>query len=493
MVDLSPGFYERKLEGETMSYLRKNFLWGGATAANQIEGGYQEGGRGVGTVDVIPHGDNRFAIMQGEMDYRDLPADSYYPAREAIDFYHRWEEDVELMAEMGFKAYRFSISWSRIFPQGDEREPNQAGLDFYERLVDRLLEKGIEPVITLCHFDAPLHLVDSIGSWKSRQMIDCYLVYCRALFERLGQKVTYWMTFNEINMLLHLPFMGAGIRFESGENREQVLYQAAHHELVASALVTKLAKEYNPQAQVGCMIAAGQYYAQTCHPNDVMDSMDKNRNNFFFVDVQSRGEYPAYALRFFERQGLDIHMEETDLALLKENTVDYIGFSYYSSRLTGTLNQDHEVTSGNVFPTLKNPYLERTEWGWQIDPVGLRITMNALYDRYQKPLFIVENGLGASDRVELDGTIQDDYRIDYLRSHIEEMMKAVDLDGVDLLGYTPWGWIDSVSASTGEMKKRYGFVYVDKANDGSGSLKRIPKKSFYWYKKVIASNGEDLK
>ncbi|MGT2907344.1 6-phospho-beta-glucosidase [Streptococcus dentiloxodontae] len=475
-----------------MARLRDDFLWGGATAANQVEGGYLEGGKGLSSVDVIPKGDYRKAVMRGEMSYKDLPADSYYPAREAVDFYHHYKEDIKLMAEMGFKAYRFSMSWARIFPKGIEKEPNEDGLRFYEKVIDELLKYQIEPVVTICHFDAPLYLVDTIGSWKSRKMIDAYVTYCKAIFTRFKGKVKYWLTFNEINMLLHLPFMGAAISFEEGENREKVLYQAAHHELVASARATKLAKEIDPANQVGCMIAAGQYYAQTCHPNDVLDAADKNRKNFFFIDVQSRGQYPAYALKFMERKGITPEMTDEDLQVLKENTVDFIGFSYYSSRLTGTLNQETEETSGNVFPTLKNPYLERSEWGWQIDPVGLRITMNALYDRYQKPLFIVENGLGANDEVKTDGSIDDDYRIDYLRRHIEEMIKAVDLDGVDLIGYTPWGWMDLVSASTGEMKKRYGFVYVDKDNDGQGSLKRIPKKSFAWYKKVIASNGENL-
>ena len=475
-----------------MSGFRKDFLWGGASAANQIEGGYDKGGRGLASVDVIPHGENRFSIMRGELDYRELPLDSYYPSREAVDFYGHWKEDVALMAKMGFKAYRFSIAWSRIYPTGVEAEPNEEGLRFYEDLIDELLAHHIEPVVTLCHFDVPIHLVDSVGSWKSRDMIDHYVKLCRTLFERFKGKVRYWMTFNEINMLLHLPFLGAGIRFEEGEKKEQVLYQAAHHELVASALVTKLAHEIDPSNQIGCMIAAGQYYAQTCHPNDVLDSMEKNRNNFFFIDVQSRGYYPAYALKFMEREGivLDIYLEDEEI--LRENTVDYIGFSYYSSRLTGTLEENGDKTSGNVFPTLKNPYLQRSEWGWQIDPVGLRITMNALYERYQKPLFIVENGLGASDVVEEDGSIQDDYRIDYLRRHIEQMKQAVEEDGIDLIGYTPWGWLDLVSASSGEMKKRYGFVYVDKHNDGTGTLKRIPKKSFNWYKQVIESNGEQL-
>ncbi|MBS4750726.1 6-phospho-beta-glucosidase [Granulicatella sp. zg-ZJ] len=475
-----------------MVALRKDFLWGGATAANQVEGGYDKGGKGLASVDVIPQGEYRFPVMRGELSYKDVPEDTYFPAREGIDMYTHYKEDIQLMKEMGFKAYRFSVSWARIFPTGEEEQPNEEGLAFYEDIIDTLLENGIEPVVTICHFDVPLHLVDTYGSWKSRKMIDFYVRYATALFTRFSQKVKYWMTFNEINMLLHLPFMGAGISFESGENKNQVLYQAAHHELVASALVTKVAKDINPNMQIGCMIAAGQYYAQTSHPNDVLDAAEKNRHNFFFVDVQSRGAYPNYALKQMERDGVVLEMASDDLEILKQNTVDYIGFSYYSSRLTGTLEQNSEKTSGNVFPTLINPYLKRSEWGWQIDPVGLRITMNALYERYNKPLFIVENGLGANDTVDEHGHIEDDYRIDYLREHIKEMKKAVELDGVDLIGYLPWGWIDLVSASTGEMKKRYGFVYVDKDNTGNGTLKRTPKKSFDWYKQVIASNGDVL-
>lgn len=476
-----------------MSRLRENFLWGGATAANQAEGGYLSGGKGLGTVDVIPQGNYRFDIMQGKLDYRDLPEGLHYPSHKAIDMYSHIKEDVKLMAEMGFKAYRFSVSWARIFPTGEEAQPNEEGLAFYETLIDELLAHNIEPIITICHFDVPLYLYNEYGSWKNRKMVDFYAKYAKTLFERFNGKVTYWMTFNEINMLLHLPFMGAGIAFEEGENEQQVLYQAAHHELVASALVTKIAKEINPNFQIGCMIAAGQYYAQTSHPDDVLAAAQKNQDNFFFIDVQSRGEYPTYAKSFMEREGIVLAMEEGDEDLLRENTVDYIGFSYYSSRMVGTLNQDTSMTSGNVCPTLRNPYLKASEWGWQIDPVGLRITMNALYDRYQKPLFIVENGLGANDVVEADGSIQDDYRIDYLSQHINEMIKAVELDGVDLIGYTPWGWIDIVSASSGEMKKRYGFVYVDLDNDGNGTLARSKKKSFDWYKEVIASNGESVR
>ena len=472
--------------------LASNIAQGGATAANQCEGGYLEGGKGLGTVDVIPWGEHRRAVMQGKLDYHDLPADSYYPSHEAIDFYHHWKEDVAYMAEMGFKCYRFSMAWSRIFPTGEETEPNEAGLRFYEALIDELLAHGIAPVVTICHFDVPLHLEQKYGSWRSRALVDAYLRYCEAIFRRFKGKVKYWMTFNEINMLMHLPFMGAGLRFAPGEDETAVKYQAAHHELVASALATKLAHEIDPENKIGCMLAAGKFYPYTCKPEDVWEAMCRDRGNYFFIDVQSRGAYPAYAVKELERRGIRIAMEPGDLETLRENTVDYIAFSYYTSRLTSADPNVGETTGGNVIHSLRNPHLQVSQWGWQIDPLGLRITMNELYDRYQKPLFIVENGLGAVDTLESDGTIQDDYRIAYLSAHIREMMLAVEEDGVDLIGYTPWGWIDLVSASTGEMKKRYGFVYVDKDNAGHGTLARRPKKSFYWYKQVIATGGACL-
>lgn len=476
-----------------MGSLPKDFLWGGATAANQCEGGYLEGGKGPGTVDVIPWGEARRAVMMGTKDYRTLPADAYYPSREAIDMYHHWKEDIALMAEMGFRCYRFSFSWSRIFPMGEEEEPNEEGLRFYEDMIDEMLAQGIQPVVTICHFDVPLHLEQKYGSWRSRKLIDAYLRYCEAIFRRFREKVTYWMTFNEINMLMHLPFMGAGISIREGEDELQIKYQAAHNELVASALATRLAHEINPDFQIGCMLAAGQFYPYSCNPEDVWDALKKNQNNYFFIDVQSRGVYPSYAKRFLKRKGIVLEMGSEDEQILKENTVDFIAFSYYASRLTSADPNVGASTGGNVIKSLRNPHLKVSEWGWQIDPLGLRITMNSLYDRYQKPLFIVENGLGAADRVEADGTVQDDYRIAYLEAHIREMMKAVEEDGVELIGYTPWGWIDLVSASTGEMKKRYGFVYVDKDNAGNGTLKRSRKKSFWWYQKVIATNGECLK
>lgn len=472
--------------------LRKDFLWGGATAANQCEGGFREGGRGLANVDVMPHGEDRFAVGLGKRKMYTLEEGYHYPGHEAIDMYTRYKEDIALFAEMGFSVYRLSIAWSRIFPKGDEGSPNEAGLQFYDDLFDECLKHGIQPLVTICHFDVPMHLVETIGGWRSRKMVDHYVRYCDAIFTRYKDKVKYWLTFNEINIVLHLPFMGAGLYFEEGENEQQVKYTAIHHELIASALVTKLAHEINPEFKIGCMLAAGNTYPYSCDPKDVFLAMQHDRHNYFFIDVQSRGAYPAYALKHLEREGITVPFMEGDEEILKNNTVDFISFSYYSSRVASADPQKYDQTDGNMAPSLKNPHLEASEWGWQIDPLGLRVTMNALYDRYQKPLFIVENGLGAVDTPDESGYVADDYRIAYLRAHIKEMIAAVDEDGVDLMGYTSWGPIDLVSASTGEMKKRYGFIYVDKDNAGNGTLKRTKKKSFDWYKKVIASNGEVL-
>lgn len=472
--------------------MRKDFLWGGATAANQCEGGWQEGGRGTALVDVIPYGENRMSVMEGHMDYRELPDDSVYPGREAVDLYGHYKEDIALFAEMGFKCYRFSFSWSRIFPTGEETKPSEEGLKFYESLIDELLRYGIEPVVTICHFDIPLSLVEKYGSWRSRKVIDFYLKYCDAVFRYFKDKVRYWITFNEINMLMHLPFMGAGIRFSKGENEIQVKYQAAHNELVASAYAVKLAHEINPEFRTGCMLAAGSVYPYSCRPEDVWESMRRDRENYFFIDVQARGEYPAYAKKFLKLEGIRLETEQKDIRILKENTVDFISLSYYNSRCVRADGRG-EASGGNVFASAKNPYLECSQWGWPIDPLGFRITLNALYDRYQKPLFVVENGLGARDEPDREGRIEDDYRIDYLKAHIRAMMDAVDEDGVEVIGYTPWGCIDLISATTGEMSKRYGFIYVDKDDKGNGTLKRVRKKSFDWYREVIKANGENLK
>lgn len=475
--------------------LSKDFLWGGATAANQCEGAYREGGRGLANVDVIPHGPDRRSVMLGVRKMDQIEAGYYYPALEGIDFYHHFREDIAMFAEMGFKTFRMSIGWTRIFPNGDEEEPNEEGLAFYEEVFRECKKYGIEPLVTITHFDCPMHLIKSCGGWKDRRLIDCYKRLVTALFTRYRGLVKYWITFNEINMILHLPFMGAGLQFEEGEDQEQAKYLSAHHELVASAWATKIAHEIDPENKVGCMMAAGNYYPYCCMPEDVWAAMGKDRENMLFIDVQARGYYPEYAKKLFERKNIRIDMTEEDERILRENTVDYISFSYYSSRCITTQENVGE-TIGNAFKGTKNPYLKSSQWGWQIDPLGLRITMNTLYDHYQKPLFIVENGLGAKDELIGDGkgsyTVEDDYRIEYLKAHIEAFKAAVEEDGVELLGYTPWGCIDLVSASTGEMSKRYGFIYVDRKDDGSGSFARYRKKSFGWYKQVIASNGENL-
>lgn len=468
------------------------FLWGGATAANQVEGAYDVDGRGLANVDVVPIGEDRFPIIAGQKKMFDFEEGYFYPAKCSIDFYHNYKEDIALFAEMGFKTYRMSIGWTRIFPKGDELEPNEAGLQFYEDVFKELRKYDIEPLVTITHFDFPMHLIEEYGGWRNRKIIEFYERLCQVIFNRYKGLVKYWLTFNEINMILHAPFMGAGLYFEEGENQEQVKYQAAHHELVASAIATKIAHEVDPENKVGCMLAAGQYYPNTAHPRDYWAAMQEDRENYFFIDVQARGEYPNYAKKKFERLGLDIEMTDEDLALLKEHTVDFVSFSYYSSRVASGDPEVNEKTQGNIFASIKNPYLDASEWGWQIDPLGLRITLNAIWDRYQKPMFIVENGLGAIDTPDENGYVEDDYRIDYLRAHVETMNQAINEDGVELLGYTTWGPIDLVSGGTGEMKKRYGFIYVDRDNYGNGTLKRSKKKSFDWYKKVIASNGTDI-
>ena len=468
------------------------FLWGGATAANQCEGAYDEDGRGLASVDVIPYGEDRFKVARGEIKMLECDDSHLYPAHYGIDFYHRYKEDIKLFADMGLKCFRFSIAWTRVIPDGDG-EVCDKGLDFYEAVVDECLKYGIEPLITINHFDAPINLINKFGGWKDARMIDAFLKLCEALFKRLGNKVKYWLTFNEINMLLHLPFMGAGILFEEGEEKNQVLYTAAHHELLASAKAVIVAHKMMPDAMVGCMLAAGQFYPFSCNPDDVYKGMEADRDNYFFTDVQARGEYPVWALKRMEKANVKLTISEEDKKILKEGTVDFISFSYYSSRC---VSADPEVcknyAKGNaVFASVKNPYLKASEWGWQIDPLGLRITCNTLYDRYNKPLFIVENGVGAKDITE-DGKIHDTYRIDYMREHIKAMNAVINEDGIPLLGCTFWGIIDLVSASTGEMSKRYGMIYVDKDDKGEGTYNRLKKDSFFWYQKVIKTLGEDL-
>ena len=462
----------------------EGFLWGGAVAANQCEGAYDEDGKGLSVQDVLPHG------IKGPV--TDGPVCENMKLV-GIDFYHRYKEDIRLFAEMGFRVFRTSIAWSRIFPKGDEEAPNEKGLQFYDDLFDECLKYGIEPLVTISHYETPLHLAREYNGWTDRRMIGFYERYVRTLFSRYGNKVRYWLTFNEINSILHSPFMSGGICTPKEELSEQQLYQAVHHELVASALAVKTAHEMIPQAKVGCMILSMPVYPLTPAPDDVIASLKEEHKNDFFGDVHVRGKYPGYMLRYFREKGISIQMEPEDEEVLK-NTVDFVSFSYYVS-VCGSADPNQKAGPGNIIGGVPNPYLKASEWGWQIDPQGLRYTLNRYYDRYQLPLFVVENGLGAADKLESGEqgmpTVCDDYRIQYLKDHLVQVREAIE-DGVPVMGYTAWGCIDLVSAGTGEMRKRYGMVYVDANEQCEGTLDRYRKKSFYWYKKVIASNGEDL-
>ncbi|PPF42048.1 6-phospho-beta-glucosidase [Pseudoclavibacter sp. AY1F1] len=459
------------------------FLWGGATAANQLEGGYLDGGKGLSIQDVMPKG-----IMSPPTE--GPTGDNLKHV--GIDFYNRYAEDIALFAEMGFKTFRFSIAWSRIFPKGDELEPNEEGLAFYDRVLDELEKHGIEPLVTISHYETPLHLAQQYDGWVSRELIGFYERYARVLFTRYGSRVKYWLTFNEINSVLHAPLLSGGILTPKDQLSEQDLYQAIHHELVASALATKIAHEVAPNAQVGCMLIAMPVYPLTPSPADALVVMDVDHSNLMFGDVHVRGEYPGFALRLFKEKGINLNITDEDREILK-NTVDFISFSYYMS-IAETADPAAGAGEGNIMGGVPNPTLEKSEWGWAIDPVGLRIVMNQFWERWQKPLFIVENGLGAKDQlVEVGGvkTVEDDYRIAYLNDHLVQAGEAI-ADGVELLGYTTWGCIDLVSASTAQLSKRYGFIYVDRNDDGSGTLERYKKKSFDWYAEVIRTNGGSL-
>ncbi|ETT32304.1 glycoside hydrolase family 1 protein [Paenibacillus sp. FSL P4-0338] len=463
----------------------EGFLWGGAVAANQLEGAYNEDGKGLSTQDVAPQG------IKGPI--TEVPTEDNMKLV-GIDFYHRYKEDIKLFAEMGFKVFRTSIAWSRIFPNGDELEPNEQGLQFYDDLFDECHKYGIEPLVTLSHYETPLHLSKQYDGWVNRQLVGFYERYARTVFTRYKDKVKYWLTFNEINSILHEPFMSGGIYTPKEQLSKQDLYQAIHHELVASATAVKIGHEINPQAKIGCMILSMPTYPLTPNPDDVIAAMKSEHMNYFFGDVHARGVYPGYMKRYFRENGIEIHMEPGDADILK-HTVDFISFSYYVS-ICETGDPGKRTQEGNLFSGAANPYLKASEWGWQIDPQGLRYVLNMFYDRYQKPLFIVENGLGAKDELITgeDGvpTVNDDYRIEYLNDHLVQVGEAIE-DGVELMGYTSWGCIDLVSASTAQLSKRYGFIYVDRHDDNTGTLERYRKKSFHWYKDVIATNGQSLR
>ncbi|MCE9656292.1 glycoside hydrolase family 1 protein [Clostridium celatum] len=463
-----------------------NFLWGGATAANQFEGAYNEDGKGLSIQDIMPKGITGPVTEEPTEDNMKLIG---------IDFYHRYKEDIKLFAEMGFKTFRLSIAWSRIFPNGDDKEPNEKGLEFYDKVFDELAKYGIEPLVTLSHYETPLALAKNYDGWVDRRLIGFFEKYVRTVFTRYKDKVKYWLTFNEINSALHFPLMSAGILTPKEKLTKQDLYQAMHHELVASALAVKIGHEINPEFKIGCMILGVPNYPLTPMPSDVLKAVEQDRANLFFADIHARGEYPKYMNRYFKENNIEIKFEDGDAEILK-NTVDFISFSYYMSSCATADPEKNKAGKGNLIPGVPNPYLKASDWGWQIDPEGLRYILNFFYDRYQKPLFIVENGLGAVDELIIDEngnkTVNDDYRINYLNDHLVQVAEAIE-DGVELMGYTTWGCIDLVSASTAELKKRYGFIYVDRNDDGTGTLERYKKKSFDWYKEVIATNGGSLK
>lgn len=491
----------------------EHFLWGGATAANQYEGWGFEGNRGWTTADTIKYYDKagnmemlkNMLPTRANLEEAIKDQNGYYPKRWGTDFYHHYKEDIALMAEMGFKVYRMSIAWSRIYPNGTEDQPNPEGIDFYHRVFSECLKYGIEPLVTLTHFDIPLGLVLDRSGWEDRSTIDLFLKYVNTVFAEYGSKVKYWLTFNEINVITQTGYISGGVLRDQVTVDEllaepkalaayvdglmQRNYQAGHHQLLASALAVKKCHELLPQALIGNMLARQENYAATSKPEDVMKAVQDDQLNLFFADVQVRGYYPSYMDRYFAQHHVHLKKEADDETILLENTVDFMSFSYYASGVSSSESQGDSVIS-NFMNTKKNPYLKANDWGWQIDPIGLRVTLNKLYDRYQIPLFISENGIGAYDTL-VDGTVHDDYRIDYLRRHVEQIKLALE-DGVDVFGYTPWGCIDLVSAGSNEMSKRYGFIYVDRDDWGNGSNQRFKKDSFAWYKKVIASNGENL-
>lgn len=475
--------------------LKKDFLWGGALAAHQFEGGVLNTSKGLSVADVMTAG--AYGVPRTITD--GIEEGKYYPNHVGIDFYGNYKEDIALFAELGFRCFRTSIAWSRIFPMGDEAEPDEEGLQFYDQVFDELLKYGIEPVITLSHFEMPYHLAKEYGGFTNRKTIDFFLNFAKTCFKRYKHKVKYWMTFNGINNQMNYKndlfgWTNSGAHFGSFENPEQAMYQCGHYELVASALAVRAGHEINPEFQIGNMIAMVPIYPYSCRPEDMMLSVHEMHKRWFFCDVQCRGHYPAYALKMFERKGFQLDITDADKKALEDGTVDYIGFSYYmTDTVDSTAKKDvSSVTDGSGAYSVGNPYIKVSDWGWGIDPVGLRYALNQMYERYEKPLFIVENGFGAIDKKEEDGSCHDPYRIDYLKAHIAEMKKAVEEDGVDLIGYTPWGCIDCVSFTTGEMKKRYGFIYVDRDNEGNGTLKRSKKDSFAWYQKVMETNGEVL-
>lgn len=481
----------------TIHAFPEGFLWGGATSAGQYEGGCEDG-CGLSHMDYIrflPRIEGQYHRVlnitpEMHQDYLEHESEYYFPFRKGTDFYHHYKEDIALFAEMGFKTFRMSIKWSRLFPTGREDVPLRAGVEFYHKVFQELRKYNIEPLVTMTHYDIPIGLTEELNGWESAEMIGLWTRFAKFLLDEYKDEVTYWLTFNEINMAANSSYLGGGMFVEkSKRNAESCIHQALHHMLVASAIVTHYAHQTAPQCKIGNMIARLHNYAYTCKPADELATMRSNQLNLFFEDVMARGFYPRSMLNYYRDNHVTIDWYPGYEQILKDGTVDFLSFSYYFTSVVSD-DEDKREPLGRFVRKLKNPYLKLSDWGWATDPTGLRITLNELYDRYQKPLFIVENGLGAHDTLQ-DGQIHDAYRIDYLRQHIEAVRDAI-ADGVEVMGYTPWGCIDLVSMGDAQMSKRYGFIYVDADDEGNGSYKRYKKDSFYWYKKVIASNGEDL-
>ncbi|MDQ0361175.1 glycoside hydrolase family 1 protein [Breznakia pachnodae] len=471
----------------------KDFLWGGAIAACQAEGAYDVDGRGLSTSDIHIYDKhmNRANIEQeggGTLAYIKAAIEDkegYYPKRYGIDFYHTYKEDLKLMKELGLKAFRTSISWSRIFPKGDEEQPNEQGLLFYDKLIDEIIKNDMEPIITMSHYDIPLYLVTEYGGFANRKVAEFFETYGKILLDRYKGKVKYWIVCNQVNLVPVVQFGSLGLYDNQAENMEELMYQAVHNQFVAAAKIVEAARTIDPNAIMGTMVADGTAYPASCKPEDVVLTMKKNRMQYYFTDVQLRGEYPGYALRYFEENNIDLKIQDGDEAVIRNNTMDYMAISYYYSLIV-----DASKNTMEPFDALQNPNLEPTPWEWRADPLGFYNSLSQYWDRYEKPIMIAENGLGAIDEI-VDGKIHDTYRIDYLRKHIAQMKECIN-DGVDIISYLSWGPIDIVSSSSAEMSKRYGYVYVDLDDYGKGSGKRMKKDSFDWYQKVISSNGEDL-
>lgn len=468
----------------------KQFFWGGATSAAQSEGNYLADGRQPSNFDFLPLDDRRLKAVYKNQSASILESrgDEIYPGRNGNDFYHHYQEDIALLKELGANSFRFSISWSRIFPTGEEEEPNEAGLLFYENILTELERLQMEPIVTLSHFEIPLHLVKKYNGWENRKVVELFLHYAETVMQRFKGRIKYWIPFNEMNMVLHIPFIGGGILFEKGKDNLSIQYQAGHHQLLANALTIEAGKRLDPDNQFGAMLAAGKTYAYTCDPKDVFAALQQEKENLLFSDVQVFGEYPRFFSHFIKDKQLNLTIYPADRKTLQENTVDFVSFSYYSSACTAAEENGIDRVATNGYTTLRNPYLPKAKSVWQDDPLGLRITLNQLQDRYHKPLFIVENGIGTQDDF-VDGKVHDEYRIHYLKEHVKNMLLAVEEDGIDLMGYLMWGIIDLPSVSEGKISKRYGVIYVDQDDENNGSHQRYKKDSFAFYQKVIASNG----